>query len=408
LLIQVLMEQTMGSLSNTDAMGEMFDNLEKKLEPGADKSLRDFIGAGRALKNSRSTSAGGSSTGAKMQPPISFEKVAAAASGPASGYNSYSHNFAGMLLMFLLFAAQSRAKHLLVERDSGTLVRLRLTPASDTKILLGVGLSTTLIALLASVVVYAIGIVVFGIRISGSPAGFVGVVFAQALFVGGFALLLAGLGRTEEQIGSLGTFAVLVMSFAGGAMFPSFMMPEWLRSVSLVLPTYWATNGLAATTWRGLGASSALLPVVFLIVSAAVCTVVGIRRFRFRSLAGSPRLQRALASNCSQALRHLRSRSMGMNGKRNPTTTAEALSTAMAMNTVWRPDERAAPSACASACGIGLPARSRAACAESSGRTSSARASTSPKMPTANAPPTVRNKSVLAVATPRSFQLTLL
>jgi len=283
LLIQVLMEQTMGSLSNIETMSEMFDNLEKKLEPDSDKTLRDFVGAGRALRDSRSNARDGTTSGAKMQPPISFEKVAAAASGPARGYNSYAHNFAGMLLMFLLFAAQSRAKNLLVERDAGTLVRLRLSPASNTTILLGVGLSTTLIALLASAAVYAIGIAVFGIRISGSTPGFVGVLVAQAFFVGGFALLLAGLGRTEEQIGSLGTFAVLVMSFAGGAMFPSFMMPEWLRSVSLALPTYWATNGLAAMTWRGLSASAAAAPILVLLGSAVACAAVGIRRFQFRS-----------------------------------------------------------------------------------------------------------------------------
>jgi len=170
-----------------------------------------------------------------------------------------------------------------VERDAGTLVRLRLSSASNTAILLGVGASTAIIALVASAVVYATGILVFGIRISGPLVGFLGVVVAQALFVGGFALLLAGLGRTEEQISSLGPFVVLVMCFAGGAMFPSFMMPGWLRSASLVLPTYWATDGLAAMTWRGLGMSSAALPILFLLGWATLCAFVGVRRFRFVS-----------------------------------------------------------------------------------------------------------------------------
>jgi ABC-2 type transport system permease protein len=281
LLIQVLMEQTMGSLSDPERMGDMFDNLEKKLEPGSDPALRDFIHAGRSLRDRPKKA--GTGTRSAMEPPLSFDKVAAAPSGPAQGYNSYAHNYAGMLLMFLLFAAQARAKQLVVERDSGTLVRLRLSSASNTAILLGVGASTTLIALIASAVVYATGILVFGIRISGPLIGFLGVVVAQALFVGGFALLLAGLGRTEEQISSLGPFVVLVMCFAGGAMFPSFMMPGWLRSASLVLPTYWATDGLAAMTWRGLGLPSAALPIAFLLGWAALCAFVGVRRFRFGS-----------------------------------------------------------------------------------------------------------------------------
>jgi ABC-2 type transport system permease protein len=168
------------------------------------------------------------------------------------------------------------------ERQNGTLVRLRLSPASDLTILLGAALSTTLIALLASAVVYAVGIVVFRIEILGSLPGFLGVLTCQALFVGAFGLLLAGLGRTEEQIGSIGTFVVLVLSFAGGAMFPSFMMPEWLRTLSLALPTYWATHGLAAMTWRGMGLSEALAPMGVLLLSAFLCAAVGLRRFRFR------------------------------------------------------------------------------------------------------------------------------
>jgi len=285
LLTQVLMQETMGSLSDRDTMSEMFGDLESDLGPDADAQLKSFLAAGRTLSES-ATATKTLNTGAEqggMQPPVAFDRVAATVTGVASQYNSYAHNFAGMLLMFLLFAGQTRAKHLVAERQAGTLVRLRLSPASDRTILLGAALSTTAVALMASAVVYAVGILVFRIEISGSVPGFVGVLLCQALFVGGFGLLLAGLGQTEEQIGSIGTFVVLILSFAGGAMFPSFMMPEWLRAGSQLLPTYWATHGLAAMTWRGMGFSEALLPMLVLLSSALVCAAVGIRRFRFRS-----------------------------------------------------------------------------------------------------------------------------
>lgn len=281
LLTQVLMQQTMGALSNLDTMGEMFDDLEAKLEPDADRTLRAFVGAGRALSRVEPEAAEAADAEGGMQPPIAFEKVAAAPSGPALGYNSYAHNFAGMLLLFLLFTAQSRATHLVREREAGTLVRLRLSAVGEPMILLAVGVSTALIALLASVAVYSVGIAVFGIEIRGPVTGFAAVVVAQAIFVGAFALFLAGVGRTKEQIESMGSFIVLVMAFAGGAMFPSFLMPEWLRSVSMVLPTYWATNGLAAMTWRGLDVGAALIPVAVLTGTGVLCAAIGIRRFRF-------------------------------------------------------------------------------------------------------------------------------
>jgi ABC-2 type transport system permease protein len=140
------------------------------------------------------------------------------------------------------------------------------------------GVGSALVALIVAAAVYAVGMGIFGIEVHSWP-GFLLVVLAVCCFVGGFALLLAGLGRSEAQISSIGTFAVLIMSFAGGAMFPSFMMPDWLQKLSLGLPTYWATRGLAAATWRALPIGEILPSVGMLLVFAVGCGVVGIRRF---------------------------------------------------------------------------------------------------------------------------------
>lgn len=285
LLTQLLMEQTMGGLNDAKTMrgmfGELKQDLDERPEAGS-PALRTFVTAGIGLADhEQQRQDQGKSASEGLRPPLDFQRTALAPHGPAAGYNSYAHNFAGMLLLFLLFTAQGRAKSLVEERDEGSLVRLRTAPLRPAAILVGTALSTAIIALLASAVVYGVGIVVFGIRIQGSIVGFAAVVCAQSLFVGSFALLLAGLGRTKQQIDSIGSFAVLVICFAGGAMFPSFLMPDWLHTVSKVLPTYWATRGLAAMTWRGLALDAAWLPTAVLVAFAVGCTLVGIRRFRW-------------------------------------------------------------------------------------------------------------------------------
>jgi len=104
---------------------------------------------------------------------------------------------------------------------------------------------------------------------------------AVCLFVGSFTLLLAGLGKSEKEIGTFGTFSILAMSFAGGAMIPSFVMPEWILGVARALPTYWATEGWAAATWRGLPLVDSLLPAGILVAFSVFFAVIGIRRFRW-------------------------------------------------------------------------------------------------------------------------------
>jgi len=86
---------------------------------------------------------------------------------------------------------------------------------------------------------------------------------------------------TKEEIGTFGTFSILAMSFAGGAMIPSFVMPEWILGVARALPTYWATEGLAAATWRGLPLVDSLLPAGILVAFSVFFAVIGIRRFRW-------------------------------------------------------------------------------------------------------------------------------
>lgn len=200
--------------------------------------------------------------------------------GAPAAYHSYAHAFAGMLCMFLLFAAQGAARRLVEERASGTLVRLRLADIRPSAILWGVGIAIALVALLASAIAYGVGIALFQIPIA-HPLGFGLLIAAQAACVGGFALLLAGLGRTGRQIDGIGTFAILVMSFVGGAWLPSFLMPDWLRALALATPTRWATDGLAAATWRAAPMPEVLLAAALLLGFALLFALIGIRRFRW-------------------------------------------------------------------------------------------------------------------------------
>lgn len=281
LLTKIAMQHTMSALGDRDAMSGMFDELSAGLPADADPALRTFLDSGKGLSATPSTGAPPDKGGGGMREPIRFTRSEVSAAGPAAGYNSYSHNFAGTLLLFLLFGAQSTARNLLAEREEGALLRVRLAPIAAWQALVATGVGSAIVALLVSAAVYAVGMVGFGVRIEGSTLGFVLVVLAEAAFVGGFALLLAGLGRSEAQISSIGTFVVLVMSFAGGAMFPSFMMPTWLQTLGQLLPTYWATRGLAAMTWRGLPLADALPAVAVLLVFAVGFGAFGVRRFKW-------------------------------------------------------------------------------------------------------------------------------
>jgi ABC-2 type transport system permease protein len=194
-------------------------------------------------------------------------------------YNSYAHSFAGMGVQFILFSGIELGVGLLLARRLGLWKRLRAAPVSRSLLLGSRIASGAVTALVLLAIIYAAAIAVFGVRIQGSVVGFVGVAIAFSLLTASFGLLIAALGRTPEATRGLAIFATLIMVMLGGAWVPTFVFPPWLQTVSLAVPTRWAVDGLDAMTWRGMGASAAVGPIVVMLAFSAVFAALAVWRF---------------------------------------------------------------------------------------------------------------------------------
>jgi ABC-2 type transport system permease protein len=124
---------------------------------------------------------------------------------------------------------------------------------------------------------------VFGVRVEGSMAGFVGVAAAFALMTASFGLLIAALGKTPEATRGLAILATLLLVMLGGAWIPMFLFPKWMQTATLIMPTRWAIDGLEAMTWRGLGWNAALAPIAVLLLFSAVFGALAVMRFRWEA-----------------------------------------------------------------------------------------------------------------------------
>jgi len=196
-------------------------------------------------------------------------------------YNSYAHAFAGMGIQFLLFSALNLGIEMLVERDRGLWARLRSAPISRFVIVGGKIASITIISLMTLLVSFGFAMIVFKVRIEGSLIGFLAVSIACSMMAAGFGLLIAAVGNSPKTARGVSTLASLVMVMLGGAWVPTFVFPKWLQQVTVIVPVRWAVDGLDATTWRGLGLSSAVVPTLALLGFAAVFTAIAFARFRW-------------------------------------------------------------------------------------------------------------------------------
>jgi ABC-2 type transport system permease protein len=214
---------------------------------------------------------------AAFDPPFRVE--AAALTGPSrAGFNAYSHSFSGMTLQYLLFWGMESGLLLLRERRGGIWTRLRAAPVPLSAVLLGRALATAVIALVQVLVTFGFGRLVFGVTVGGSWVGFALLAVAVSGLAAATGLLVAAVGGTEARARSVCILVILGVSMVGGLWLPAFLLPGWVRDVTLALPTAWAMRGLDAVTWQGRGLAEVLPAVAAVVAFAAAFLAVAAGR----------------------------------------------------------------------------------------------------------------------------------
>jgi len=208
-------------------------------------------------------------------------KSEAITSGRGISYNGYAHSFGGMGIQFLLMVGVEVGVNTLLRRQHGVWKRLRAAPLSRGVLLGSRAFSSAITSMGTLIVLFTFARLVFGVRIQGSMAGFVLICAAFSLMTAAFGLLIASVGKTADATRGLAILVTLFMVMLGGAWVPTFVFPKWLQSLTVVIPTRWAVDGLDAVTWRGLGFSAVAWPIVLLFTCALVFGAIAVVRFRW-------------------------------------------------------------------------------------------------------------------------------
>jgi len=166
-------------------------------------------------------------------------------------------------------------------RNSKLLRRLQLAPVSPRTVVAARVLVTVLIALVQMAIFLGLGIVAFGLRLTGWWWVGVPLLVVGTLTFMSVGLLAGAVAKTQEGAVNLANFMVLPMAFLSGSFFPLEGAPSWLQVVSWGLPLRHLNEGMLDLMVRGQGPGSAVLPLAVLAGFALVLTVVAARLFRW-------------------------------------------------------------------------------------------------------------------------------
>lgn len=145
-------------------------------------------------------------------------------------------------VMFAFFLVLSVGWLFVAERKHGTLLRLRAAPLTRAQILVGKLLPCLAVSLGQGLFLFASGWLLFGLTWGSRPDLLLLVVVCTSVAAVGLSVLVASIARTETQVAVYGTLLVLVLGGISGSLMPRDLMPEKMKSVSLVTPHAWALD----------------------------------------------------------------------------------------------------------------------------------------------------------------------
>lgn len=169
-------------------------------------------------------------------------------------------------------------------RAQGVLRRLFATPISPAHFLVGQVITRLTISVLQAYILLAVGALVLGVSIGGSPAAWLSMtllaVLGGALFIS-LGLAISGMAKTEDVAAPVSNVIALPMMFLSGVFFPVDSLPDTVARVTQYLPLTYLADGMRAAALEGAGVTSLGPEFLGLALWTALMFIVATRTFRW-------------------------------------------------------------------------------------------------------------------------------
>jgi ABC-2 type transport system permease protein len=185
----------------------------------------------------------------------------------------------GMALMQLgVFSAIP----LVADREKLILKRLSATPLRRWQLVGSNVIMRLLIAIVQTLVIVGVGALAFGVQIAGNLLLVGALVVLGSLAFIALGYVIASFAKTEDAANGMTSVVQFPLMFLSGTFFPIEAMPDFLRSIALVLPLTYLSDGLRQTMVGGAAFMPLWVCFAVLVGFLAVCFAISARFFRWQ------------------------------------------------------------------------------------------------------------------------------
>ena len=165
---------------------------------------------------------------------------------PTGGQDYIAFLAPGILAQSVLFVAIFNGISVIWERDLGIVHKFLVTPTPRSALVLGKALAGGVRALPQALIVYGLA-ALLGVTMDWSPPALLGIltlVLLGAALFSTFSLVIACIVKTRERFMGIGQVLTMPMFFASNAIYPTDIMPPWLRWIAHANPLSYLVDGL--------------------------------------------------------------------------------------------------------------------------------------------------------------------
>ena len=181
----------------------------------------------------------------------------------------------GILAQSVLFVAIFNGISIIWERDLGIVHKFLVSPTPRTALVLGKAVTSGARAMSQAVIIYLLALML-EVKMQWTVSAIAGVVLlvllGAALF-STFSLIIACIVKTRERFMGIGQILTMPLFFASNAIYPTEIMPDWLKVIVHLNPLTYEVDGLRTLMLAG-GVSSVGLPLDFAMLIGVLALLV--------------------------------------------------------------------------------------------------------------------------------------
>lgn len=183
-------------------------------------------------------------------------------------------------LVVFIGAISSSGTAIAGEKDSGTLIRTLMTPASKLSIILGKTLFQLVVQSSRVIILILFSFTILGFKINGSWLLVFLLLFIFTLCGVGLGMIMSSKTPDTESYNQVSMLVSMPSMFITGVFYPLDSMPSWMQVVAYLHPLTYSNNAMRAVMIKGQGLSDIYVEIIILTLFAIVSFIMGIKVFK--------------------------------------------------------------------------------------------------------------------------------